>query len=173
MHFTFVALYWLVVLPYLFLTAEGHGFVHSVVVDGREYQGWNPFSDPYNNPSPRVTRKVGSDGFVADTDADLACHHGGDAGTTAIAEAPAGSKIIFNWAYWPGANGAQWFKIDADGYSSEDRQWAAAKLIAGGSSWTSTIPSNLAPGEYLVRHEMYGDDCIFKLKLYIILMYLF
>ncbi|KAJ2931220.1 hypothetical protein H1R20_g5796, partial [Candolleomyces eurysporus] len=113
---------------------------------------------------------------VADTDADLACHHGGDAGTTAIAEAPAGSKITFNWAYWPGdhqgpvstymascggdcssfsANDAQWFKIDASGYSSEDRQWAAAKLITAGSSWTSTIPQNLAPGEYLVRHEMY------------------
>jgi hypothetical protein len=36
---------------------------------------------------------------VADSDADLACHHGGDEGTTVLAEAPAGAKVTFNWAY--------------------------------------------------------------------------
>jgi hypothetical protein len=36
---------------------------------------------------------------VASTDADIACHHGGNEGTSAIANAPAGSKITFNWAY--------------------------------------------------------------------------
>ncbi|TEB37410.1 hypothetical protein FA13DRAFT_1726506 [Coprinellus micaceus] len=159
----------------LTLQVAGHGFVHSVAIDGKEYQGWNPFSDPYNNPAPRATRKVGSDGFVADSDADLACHHGGDEGTTVLAEAPAGAKVTFNWAYWPGdhqgpvstymascsgdcssfsANSAKWFKVDASGYSASDRQWAAAKLIAAQSSWTSTIPSNLAPGQYLLRNEI-------------------
>ncbi|KAF5325820.1 hypothetical protein D9611_000033 [Ephemerocybe angulata] len=157
------------------LRAAGHGFVHTVLIDGKEYQGWNPFSDPYNNPVPRATRKVGSDGFVAESDANLACHIGGDAGTSVLAEAPAGSKITFQWVYWPGdhqgpvstymascgddcssfsANSAKWFKIDASGYSANDRQWAAAKLIADGASWTSTIPTNLAPGEYLIRNEI-------------------
>jgi Auxiliary Activity family 9 (formerly GH61) len=29
------------------------------------------------------------------------------------------------------ANDAHWFKIDAAGYDSGNKQWAAAKLIAG------------------------------------------
>ena len=68
------------------------------------------------------------------------------------------------------ANDALWFKIDADGYDSTTRQWAAAKLISSmsmdgfsisnqllssainpldNSSWTSKIPPGLAPGQYV------------------------
>jgi hypothetical protein len=35
------------ILPYVL----GHGFVHTVVVGGQSYQGWNPFSDPYVHSS--------------------------------------------------------------------------------------------------------------------------
>jgi len=52
------------------------------------------------------------------------------------------------------ANNAQWFKIEAEGYDSSSRQWAAAKLISDGASWTFTIPAGLIPGEYLVRNEI-------------------
>lgn len=31
----------------LILQVVGHGFVHFVEIDGQEYAGWNPFSDPY------------------------------------------------------------------------------------------------------------------------------
>ncbi|KAH6914292.1 glycosyl hydrolase family 61-domain-containing protein [Coprinopsis sp. MPI-PUGE-AT-0042] len=149
--------------------AAGHGFVHSVIVGGETYPGWNPFADPFGNPSPRVVRKVASDGFVGTSDADLACHHLGDEGTDAVAEAPAGSQIVFQWVYWPGdhqgpvstymtscegdcstfsANNARWFKLDDAGFITEGRQWGADKLRADGTSWTSTIPADLAPGEY-------------------------
>ena len=37
--------------------------------------------------------------LVASTDVDIACHHGGNEGTSAIANTPAGSKVTFNWAY--------------------------------------------------------------------------
>ncbi|CAA7261663.1 unnamed protein product [Cyclocybe aegerita] len=155
--------------------ALAHGFVHSVVVGGQTYPGWNPFSDPYTSGPPKIVRKIGSDGPVSNTDADIACHHGGNDGTAAIASASAGSEVTFQWAYWPGdhqgpvstymtscsgdcsnfgANDARWFKIDASGYDPSTRQWAAAKLIANGMSWTSTIPVNLAPGQYLMRHEI-------------------
>ncbi|KIM45277.1 lytic polysaccharide monooxygenase [Hebeloma cylindrosporum] len=174
--------------------ASGHGFVHSIVMGGQDYPGWNPFVDPYANNPPRVVRKVLNDGFVANTDPDIACHHGGNDGTTAVGTAPSGSQVSFQWAYWPGgknvpallpadpshrkamldhqgpvstymtscngdcstfaANGALWFKIDADGYDSPTRQWAAAKLISNNSSWTSTIPPGLAPGQYLLRNEI-------------------
>lgn len=42
------------------------------------------------------------DNLVASTDADLACHHGGNEGTSAVASLPAGSKITFQWAYVSG-----------------------------------------------------------------------
>ncbi|KAF9049936.1 glycosyl hydrolase family 61-domain-containing protein [Panaeolus papilionaceus] len=162
-------------LSTLLETVSGHGFVHSVVIGGQTYPGWNPFSDPYNTPPPRVVRKIQSDGPVPDTDPNIACGIGGDTGTSAIASAAAGSQITFQWAYWPGdhqgpistymtscngdcstfsANGAKWFKIDAAGYDPNTKQWAAAVLIANGMSWTSTIPAGLAPGQYLARHEI-------------------
>jgi len=37
--------------------------------------------------------------LVASTDVDIACHHGGNEGTSAIANTPAGSKVTFNWVY--------------------------------------------------------------------------
>ena len=30
----------------LWQVSLGHGYVHSVVVGGQSYPGWNPFSDP-------------------------------------------------------------------------------------------------------------------------------
>lgn len=38
----------------LTLQVAGHGFVHSVAIDGKEYQGWNPFSDPYASFNPWI-----------------------------------------------------------------------------------------------------------------------
>ncbi|KAF8070660.1 glycosyl hydrolase family 61-domain-containing protein [Lyophyllum atratum] len=152
-----------------------HGFVHSVVIDGQEYPGWNPFSDPYVNSPPKVVRKVLNDGFVAGTDPDLPCHHGGDDGTGLVAAATAGSQVTFRWSYWPGdhqgpvstymascngdcatfsANNARWFKLDAEGYEPSTREWAADKLRANNNSWVSTIPAGLTPGPYLIRNEI-------------------
>ena len=37
--------------------------------------------------------------LVSIPDPDIACHHGGNNGTTVIANAPAGSQVIFQWAY--------------------------------------------------------------------------
>ncbi|TFK23662.1 glycoside hydrolase [Coprinopsis marcescibilis] len=162
----FAALYFLAYIQ----AVAGHGYVHSVVIGGQTYPGWNPFSDPYNNPPARVVRKIASDGPVGASEPDLACHHQGNEGTGAIAEAPAGSQITFQWVYWPGdhqgpvstymaacdgdcstfsANNAQWFKLDDGGYFPDERLWAADKLRNDDNSWTSTIPANLASGDYV------------------------
>ncbi|KAL1747150.1 glycoside hydrolase family 61 protein [Schizophyllum fasciatum] len=34
--------------------------------------------------------------------------------------------------------------------------WAAAKMIQDGSKWTVNIPAGLAPGGYILRHELYA-----------------
>jgi hypothetical protein len=37
--------------------------------------------------------------LVANTDPDIACHHGGNNGTSAIGTTPSGSQVVFEWAY--------------------------------------------------------------------------
>ncbi|KAJ8454291.1 hypothetical protein ONZ45_g8731 [Pleurotus djamor] len=157
-----------------FSSVYAHGFVHTIVANGQSYPGWSPFSDPYASPTPdRVIRKVQSDGPVPANQIDIACGTGGQAGTKLVADVDAGSDVQFQWGYWPGdhlgpvstymascnsdcsqfdVSGARWFKIDAAGY--DNGQWASAKLMADGMSWTSKIPAQLAPGQYLMRHEI-------------------
>lgn len=45
-----------------------------------------------------------------------------------------------------------WFKINHAGLS--DGTWASDTLIAANNTWTVTIPSDIAPGPYLIRHEL-------------------
>ena len=53
----------------------------------------------------------------------------------------------------------EWFKIDQlgllnDAAYSTGGTWATDTLIANNNSWTVTIPSNIAPGNYVLRHEI-------------------
>jgi hypothetical protein len=48
---------------------------------------------------------------------------------------------------------AKWFAIDKAGINA-DGSYATDDLIAAGTSWTTTIPFNVAPGEYLLRIEL-------------------
>ncbi|KAL5507153.1 hypothetical protein ACEPAH_6609 [Sanghuangporus vaninii] len=177
--------------------ASAHGYVQTVVTADTAYPGWNPFSDPYMEPTPeRVIRKIPSDGPITDDrDQDLACNVGGESGAALVASTPAGSVVKFEWTnvnplsfllyffyrysylcirmQWPAdhlgpvstymtscggdctnfdVNGADWFKIDADGYS--EGSWASAKLISNNNTWSSKIPSALASGQYLMRNEI-------------------
>ncbi|KXN91074.1 Polysaccharide monooxygenase Cel61a [Leucoagaricus sp. SymC.cos] len=161
-------------LPYVTQGVAGHGFVHQVNIGGEDYPGWNPFSDPYQNPIPqRVIRKIKDDGPVPPTSSDMNCNIGGDPGTSIVADIDAGSQVIFKWDYvhhqgpvstymascgddctQSSASSAKWFKIDAGGYDPNTRQWAADQLRASGNTWTSTIPAQLKAGQYLMRHEI-------------------
>ncbi|TBU33784.1 glycosyl hydrolase family 61-domain-containing protein [Dichomitus squalens] len=156
-------------------TVNAHGYVHSIEAGGKNYSGWLPFTDPYESPVPkRIVRKVPDDGPILDvTSSDIACNKGGESPAGLVATAAAGSKIVFDWLSWPAdhlgpvstymtscdgpctsfdASNAKWFKIDAAGYSNG--KWASAQLIDNGFQWTSTIPSGLKPGNYLIRNEI-------------------
>ncbi|PSR74620.1 hypothetical protein PHLCEN_2v9686 [Hermanssonia centrifuga] len=50
------------------------------------------------------------------------------------------------------ATNAKWFKLDEDGY--DNGVWASTKLIQNNLSASTTIPADLKPGEYLIRHEI-------------------
>lgn len=47
---------------------------------------------------------------------------------------------------------ARWFKVDEAG-QRDDGTWVQEDLFNGGT-YTMSLPTNLAPGEYLVRHEI-------------------
>ncbi len=50
------------------------------------------------------------------------------------------------------SSAARWFKIAQAGLQS-DGTWAQAALLTGAPA-TVSLPSNIAPGEYLIRHEI-------------------
>jgi hypothetical protein len=53
-------------------------------------------------------------------------------------------------------NDVEFFKIDEDGYHAKDNSWGTDALIANNNTRTVTIPSNIKPGMYVVRHEIIG-----------------
>ncbi|KIO34328.1 glycoside hydrolase family 61 protein, partial [Tulasnella calospora MUT 4182] len=69
---------------------------------------------------------------------------------TYMAKVPSGSSIT-SWS--PGTS-AVWFKVAEAGLDTSTNTWAAIKLIADGNKYSFTIPSTLAPGQYIIRHEI-------------------
>jgi cellulase len=53
------------------------------------------------------------------------------------------------------AGDLSFFKIDQKGLNDAATQsWASDDLIADGNAWTVTIPEDIAPGQYVLRHEI-------------------
>ncbi|KAL4880860.1 glycosyl hydrolase family 61-domain-containing protein [Aspergillus karnatakaensis] len=161
----------------------GHGYVSGIVADGQYYGGYLVDNYPYN-PSPPDTigwSTTATDlGFVDATgynSGDIACHR--DAQPGAIhATVAAGAEIEFQWNTWPqshhgpvieylaNCNGdcstvdkesLEWFKISEAGLidgSAAPGNWASDELIANNNSWTVTLPSSIAAGNYVLRHEI-------------------
>lgn len=51
----------------------------------------------------------------------------------------------------------KWFKISESGLidkSITNGYWATDQLIANNNTWTTTIPSSIATGNYVLRHEI-------------------
>jgi lytic cellulose monooxygenase (C1-hydroxylating) len=62
-----------------------------------------------------------------------------------------------NCKAFKGDTGNIWVKIDQLAYNpSANPPWASDLLRVQGAKWTVTIPQKLAPGEYLLRHEILG-----------------
>ncbi|KAI0682468.1 glycoside hydrolase family 61 protein [Cerioporus squamosus] len=50
--------------------------------------------------------------------------------------------------------GLQWFKIHQDGLTASDQTWGVDRLIKNKGKVSFTIPSCIASGQYLLRHEI-------------------
>ncbi|KAL8897562.1 MAG: hypothetical protein Q9192_002514, partial [Flavoplaca navasiana] len=111
------------------------------------------------------------------TNPDVICHKGATPGEL-YATVAAGSTVQLQWTKWPeshhgpvidylaNCNGEcttvdktalKFNKIDEAGlnsWTSRPGNWASDDLIAANMSWTVTIPKNVAPGNYVLRHEI-------------------
>ncbi|KAK2001025.1 family 61 glycosyl hydrolase [Colletotrichum falcatum] len=164
-------------------TVAAHGHVTNIVVDGVSYRNYIPVQDPYTNNPPLVagwTIDQRDNGFVA-PDAynapDIICHRQAAAAGGRITVA-AGDAVQLQWTAWPDShkgpvmdwlancNGPcdlvdktdlRFFKIDGAGLIDPPRRtnrWAATALIENGNAWLVRIPPNVAPGHYVLRHDI-------------------
>ena len=104
----------------------------------------------------------------------MTCNGGTSASLSA--NITAGQQITAKWTQWTHQQGPVmvwmykcagafsscsaldkgWFKIDQMGMTAPPltgTSWGTA-IVYAKLAWTSTIPSNLAPGNYLIRHEL-------------------
>ncbi|KAF8728398.1 hypothetical protein AX14_006699 [Amanita brunnescens Koide BX004] len=152
-----------------------HGFLYQVIIDGTTYQGNQPAASP---TAPSIIREISTISPVKGANnSNLNC--GQDAQPASlVGNAMPGSTVSFNWKggdlqMWPHNTGpimtylancgsvpcsqynpmpAEWFLIDRQG-QYPNGTWVQASIMTG-ALVTVTIPSNLAPGNYMVRHEI-------------------
>ncbi|PBK88948.1 hypothetical protein ARMGADRAFT_346887 [Armillaria gallica] len=162
-------------IPFLAASyVAAHGYVQKVTIDGTEYTG--PLVGSGNTDG--ITREISTqDPIKGATNADLTCGPGALAADK-VADANPGSSISFLWtgasgSPWPhnvgpmltyltncgdqscadyNPNGTEWFKIEEAGRTA-DGTWAQAALLNGVPAQV-TLPSNLAAGNYIIRHEI-------------------
>jgi lytic cellulose monooxygenase (C1-hydroxylating) len=53
-----------------------------------------------------------------------------------------------------GTSGLSWFKISEDGLTNSNGQWGVDRMIANNGWYYFTMPSCIAPGDYLLRVEI-------------------
>ncbi|GLI79458.1 hypothetical protein PoHVEF18_007793 [Penicillium ochrochloron] len=173
-----------VVAPVLLATlVAGHGHVTNIVVNGVSYQGWDINSFPYSSDPPTVvawgTPNTGN-GFIAPENygtSDIICHLNAT-NAKGHAVVAAGDKINLQWTTWPDSHHGpvidylancgdscetvdkatlKFFKIDGVGLVDDTTvpgTWGDDQLIANNQSWMVEIPPTLAPGNYVLRHEL-------------------
>lgn len=166
-------------LAALAATTYAHGTVQGIVADGVYNQGWElNYYYGLQNGQAIPAGVVGwytedlDNGFVSPdnySSPDIICHKNAKNAQYSATVANGGT-VNFEWTPWPASHVGpvltyaancgddcdtvdkttlKWVKIDAKGY--ENGQWAATELIANNNSWTTTIPTTLAAGKYVLR----------------------
>lgn len=148
---------------YIIFSGTPANLVHS-------YQGFSPA----NSPSVIQRQWPDYNPTMTVTDSKMRCNGGTSAALSA--SVAAGQTVTAVWQQWThqqgpvmvwmykcsGAftacdgSGQNWFKIDQQGMTAPPltgTSWGTA-VVYKDLKWTSTIPSSLAPGNYLIRHEL-------------------
>ncbi|KAL1875785.1 glycoside hydrolase 61 [Diaporthe australafricana] len=163
-------------------SVAAHGHVTGINVAGTWYEGYDPTSFPYMSDPPTVVGWTASDtdnGFVAPSayaSGDIICHKSAT-NAKGYAAAKAGDTVEVYWNTWPTSHkgpvidylakcagddcetadktALEFFKIDGAGLvDASASTWATDELISNNNSWVVQIPSTLASGNYVLRHEI-------------------
>ncbi|KAF2271455.1 uncharacterized protein EI97DRAFT_428197 [Westerdykella ornata] len=145
----------------LLSVATAHGGVGTYTIGTTAYKGWQPYNSASGQKSIQRQYSTFDPLLIADlSKVQIRCNNAGALGTGLSATIAAGSTIKATWTHsgcnnWDGA-GKVWFKIDHQGLVSGTQNagiWAGDAIVDT-LNWTTTIPASLAPGEYLIRHEL-------------------
>ncbi|KAL4950214.1 glycosyl hydrolase family 61-domain-containing protein [Aspergillus filifer] len=164
-------------------TVSAHGYVQNIVVNGVYYSGWEINSYPYMTDPPVVAAWTipntngpvdVSNGYTTE---DIICNLNATNAKGHVTVA-AGDKINLQWSAWPSSHHGpvidylascgdscetvdkttlEFFKIDGVGLvddSSVPGTWGDDELIDNNNSWMVQIPESIAPGNYVLRHEI-------------------
>lgn len=157
--------------------ADAHGHVRQITAGGTTYVGGLPHNAPANAVGWRANNQ--DNGFVEPnsfSSQDIICHKGATPPSNSVRVA-AGGTLTLQWDTWPESHkgpvidylascggscssvnkgSLSFAKIAQSGLisGSNPGTWASDQLIRNGFSWNVQIPSNLAPGGYVLRHEI-------------------
>ncbi|KAF5587311.1 endoglucanase IV precursor [Fusarium subglutinans] len=139
---------------------SAHGHVSEVLINDESYYGHDPTKVPYVTQPDSITWTNGAkdNGFVTSTASalaspDIICHLNATNGLL-TADVAAGTTITVD------KTKLKFFKIDELGQLTrgtvpgQPGYWANNKLRDEDFSWNITIPAKLAPGSYVLRHEI-------------------
>ncbi|RSL71241.1 Endoglucanase-4 [Fusarium sp. AF-6] len=164
------------------ICVSAHGHVTQVIINGVAYGGYLSTSFPLQRKPPVVlgwTIEQRDNGFVSPDKyghPDIICHRDATPAQGHV-QVAAGDTITIKWSSWPenhrgpvldylaNCNGPcetvdktklEFFKIDGMGLISQGRpgKYADGALRDNGYTWSVRIPSNIAPGNYVLRHEI-------------------
>lgn len=151
----------------------GHGSVTSYVIGGTTYPGYTGFSPASSPPTIQWQWPDYNPTFTV-TDIKMRCNGGTSAQLTAPVQAGQNVTAVYKqWTHQQGpvmvwlykcagdfsscmGDGKGWFKIDQMGMwggKLDSNNWGTA-IVYKNLKWSSMIPKNLAPGNYLIRHEL-------------------
>ncbi|KAL1875395.1 hypothetical protein Daus18300_003134 [Diaporthe australafricana] len=161
---------------------QAHGYVDSWNIGGVDYKGFDEQyqTDASQLDDFIAWSTTASDnGFVAPSaygDADIICHRGAKNGVLNNATVAAGEKISMTWNTWPESHhgpiidylapaddpttvdktSLKFIKIAEAGLTSGSSPgvWATDDLLSNDLTHEVTIPANLKPGNYVLRHEI-------------------
>ncbi|SPO00759.1 related to Polysaccharide monooxygenase Cel61a [Cephalotrichum gorgonifer] len=164
------------------VAVSAHGHVSHVIHKGVQFRGYHPASDPYSSNPPVAVGWAADQldlGFVA-PDAygtpDMICHRSATPAKGHVRVA-AGDTLTLQWNTWPEShhgpisdwlapcngpcanvdkNSLRFFKITGQGLirPGAPGYYAADQLIDNDFAWVVKIPENIAPGHYVLRHEI-------------------
>lgn len=160
-----------------------HGHVTNIVVNGVYYEGFDINSFPYMSDPPAVaawtTPNTGNGFLTADdySSPDIICHQNATNAKGHVA-VKAGDRVNIQWTEWPDSHHGpvldyladcgdscetvdktklKFFKVDGIGLvdgSDVPGTWGDDQLIKNNNSWMVEIPTSIAPGNYVLRHEL-------------------